>query len=167
MRDFRKITHENIVSVATWCGGSVVEPWDNPCIKLHTGFRVTASIGDVIEKRDDGKWQVWVDGKNVVQDDIPFIPEDRPAELKKFRTDDPLAQAVALVNAGYYQGELETQDVYVVWFCSALSNWKALVSTNVKDNAYYEVTHNGEKKETYVDKYVKSSQMTVPDSFLN
>ena len=55
-------------------------------------------------------------------------------------------------------------DIYIVWFCAALHNWKALVSTNVLDNCYYEVTHNGDKDETYVDRYVKEISVTVrPD----
>lgn len=95
-------------------------------------------------------------------------PEDRPEELKKFRGTDPLAQAVALVNALYYEGKLPAGDVYIVWFCAALQNWKALVSTNVKDNMYYEVTHNGDKKETYVDPYVKvrNRHFRIPDEYL-
>lgn len=46
-------------------------------------------------------------------------------------------------------------DVFVVWFCKTLQNWKALVSTNVSDGMYYELTHNGDKGETYVDVYKK------------
>lgn len=38
---------------------------------------------------------------------------------------------------------LNADDVYVVWQCRALQNWKALVSTDVPDGMYYEVTHNG------------------------
>ena len=48
--------------------------------------------------------------------------------------------------------QITMDDVYVVWFCKTLQNWKALVSTNVSDGMYYEITHNGDKKETYVDK---------------
>ena len=51
--------------------------------------------------------------------------------------------------------KITIDDVYVVWFCKTLQNWKALVSTNVPDNMYYEVTHNGDKHETYVDAYKK------------
>lgn len=52
-------------------------------------------------------------------------------------------------------------DVYVVWFCKTLQNWKALVSTNVSDGMYYEITHNGDKDETYVDVYKKWDNFTV------
>lgn len=58
---------------------------------------------------------------------------------------------------------LETRDVYVVWGCKTLQNWKALVSTNVSDGMYYEVTHNGDKKETYIDAYKKWKNVCVKD----
>ena len=55
-------------------------------------------------------------------------------------------------------------DVFVVWFCKTLENWKALVSTTVSDGMYYEVTHNGAKEETYVDCYRRINSVVVPDS---
>ena len=54
-------------------------------------------------------------------------------------------------------------DVYVVWFCKTLQNWKALLSTNVSDGMYYEVTHNGDKNETYVDAYKKWENFVVKE----
>lgn len=46
-------------------------------------------------------------------------------------------------------------DVYVVWQCKALQNWKALLSTNLPDGMYYECTFNGDKNEIYFDAYKK------------
>ena len=46
-------------------------------------------------------------------------------------------------------------DIYVVWFCKTLQNWKALVSTTLPDGMYYEVSYNGDKKEIYLDAYKK------------
>ncbi|WP_299917424.1 DUF6275 family protein [uncultured Megasphaera sp.] len=43
--------------------------------------------------------------------------------------------------------QLTMDDVFVVWWCKTLQNWKALVSTTVSDGMYYEVTHNGDKNE--------------------
>ena len=51
--------------------------------------------------------------------------------------------------------QITMDDVYVVWFSKTLQNWKALVSTTVSDGMYYEITHNGDKGETYVDVYKK------------
>ena len=50
---------------------------------------------------------------------------------------------------------LSLDDIYVVWFCKTLQNWKALVSTTISDGMYYEITHNGDTNETYVDVYKK------------
>lgn len=59
--------------------------------------------------------------------------------------------------------EIREDDVYIVWFCKTLQNWKAMVSTNVSDGMYYEVTHNGDKGETYVDVYKKWENICVKD----
>lgn len=57
--------------------------------------------------------------------------------------------------------QISLEDVYVVWFCKTLQNWKALLSTNVRDGMYYEITHNGDKNETYVDVYKKWENYAV------
>lgn len=54
-------------------------------------------------------------------------------------------------------------DVYVVWFSKTLQNWKALLSTTLPDQMYYEVTYNGDKKETYIDAYKKLENRVVKD----
>lgn len=55
------------------------------------------------------------------------------------------------------------EDVYVVWFCKTLQNWKALLSTTISDGMYYEVTYNGDKKEAYIDAYKKWENVCVKD----
>lgn len=50
---------------------------------------------------------------------------------------------------------INEDDVFIVWSCKTLQNNKALVSTTVSDGMYYEITHNGNKNETYVDAYKK------------
>lgn len=52
-------------------------------------------------------------------------------------------------------------DVFIVWSCKTLQNNKALVSTTVSDGMYYEITHNGDKQETYVDAYKKWENFVV------
>lgn len=49
------------------------------------------------------------------------------------------------------------KDPYVVWMCKTLGNNKALVSTEIEDGRYFEVTYNGAKKEAYLDAYKKES----------
>ena len=58
---------------------------------------------------------------------------------------------------------LSPENVYIVWFSKTLQNWKALVSTDVMDGMYYEITHNGDKDETYVDVYKKWENFVVKE----
>lgn len=57
--------------------------------------------------------------------------------------------------------EITKDDVYVVWSCKTLQNNKAILSTTVSDGMYYEITHNGDKNETYVDAYKKWENFVV------
>lgn len=50
---------------------------------------------------------------------------------------------------------IKVDDVYVVWHCSLLGNHKCLISTNVPDGMYYEITYNSAKGEIYLDAYKK------------
>ena len=71
----------------------------------------------------------------------------------------------------YYKSNVDVTDkvnfgienVYIVWFSKTLQNWKALVSTTVSDGMYYEVTYNGDKKETYLDVYKKWENLKIED----
>ncbi len=60
-----------------------------------------------------------------------------------------------------YVSELE---VYVVWKCKALQNWKYLISTNLPDGMYYELTYNGDKDEWYFDAYKKIVNECICDN---
>ena len=57
--------------------------------------------------------------------------------------------------------KITVADVFIVWFSKTLQNWKALVSTTVSDGMYYEITHNGNNDETYIDVYKKRENFTV------
>lgn len=157
------VTKDNLLDLAEWCDGRIVSPWKDPHMLVKTGFaedpnfQVTVEIGDQIEYAGEGKWQVWINPNVRVKEPVM---EDR-AEMLEHRGFDPQHQARNLVWKIHYGSEsefpLDYIDVYVVWFCKTLQNWKAMVSTNAKDDAYYEVTHNGDKNETYVDRYVKET----------
>lgn len=60
--------------------------------------------------------------------------------------------------------DFSEHDVYVVWFSKTLQNWKALVSTNLPDGMYYEVTYDGAKSQTYLDAYKKVANRCLTDS---
>lgn len=47
-------------------------------------------------------------------------------------------------------------EMFVVWMCKTLQNNKALIGVHHSPN-YYEVTYNGDKKELYVDEYIKNT----------
>ena len=51
--------------------------------------------------------------------------------------------------------QITTEDVFVVWYCKTLQNWKALASTTLPDGMYYVLTLNGDRAELYLDAYKK------------
>lgn len=49
-----------------------------------------------------------------------------------------------------------TNNVFIVWSCKTLQNYKCLASTTVSgDGIYAEYTYNGDKQELYEDIYDK------------
>lgn len=51
---------------------------------------------------------------------------------------------------------IDLGDVYIVWSCKTLQNYKCLASTTVSgDGIYAEYTFNGDKQELYEDVYKK------------
>lgn len=52
--------------------------------------------------------------------------------------------------------EINLGDVFVVWSCKTLQNYKCLASTTISgDGIYAEYTYNGDKQELYEDVYGK------------
>lgn len=81
------------------------------------------------------------------------------------------AKALGMV-AAYYNtfvkvdtmlGDIQPGELFVVWFCKTLQNWKALVATHRQDSLYFEVTHDGDQKRTYIDQYIKIDNFTIYD----
>lgn len=54
-------------------------------------------------------------------------------------------------------------EVYIVWKCKTLQNWKYLLTSTLPDGMYYELTYNGDKKEWYLDAYKKFENVVVKD----
>ena len=77
-------------------------------------------------------------------------------------------KAIQLVRS-YVTGHLDKSDpepefdVYIVWKCKTLQNWKYLLSTSLFDGMYYELTYNGDKKELYFDAYKKFQNIVIPE----
>ena len=59
--------------------------------------------------------------------------------------------------------QIAMDNVFIVWLCKTLQNWKALVSTTIPDGMYYEVTFNGDKKEVYLDAYKKFENRKITE----
>lgn len=59
--------------------------------------------------------------------------------------------------------QITLDNVFIVWFCKTLQNWKALISTTLPDGMYYEVTYNGNNKEIYLDAYKKFENRKIDD----
>ena len=57
-------------------------------------------------------------------------------------------------------------EVYVVWKCKTLQNWKYLLSTTLPDGMYYELTFNGDKSEWYLDAYRKVANKAIKEGAL-
>ena len=75
-------------------------------------------------------------------------------------------KAIEIVK-NYAEEHLEDKDIYfnvfVVWQCKTLQNWKFLLSTDLRDNQYYELTYNGDKEEWYLDAYKKIENKCIPN----
>ena len=54
-------------------------------------------------------------------------------------------------------------EVYIVWKCKALQNWKYLLSSTLFDGMYYELTYNGDKKEWYLGAYKKFENKVIAE----
>lgn len=52
-------------------------------------------------------------------------------------------------------------DVYMVWKCKTLQNWKYMISSTLMDGMYYELTFNGDKQEWYLDAYKKFENKVI------
>lgn len=53
-------------------------------------------------------------------------------------------------------------DVFIVWKCKTLQNWKYLISSTLPDGMYYELTYNGDRQEFYLDAYKKIENCCIP-----
>lgn len=86
--------------------------------------------------------------------------------MKLKKDTDFLNKAIELV-ANYAEEHTDKSDdtpkfeVFVVWYCKTLQNFKALLSTTLFDGMYYEVTYNGDKNEIYLDAYKKFENRCV------
>ena len=58
--------------------------------------------------------------------------------------------------------DITSYEVYIVWKCRTLQNWKYLISSTLLDGMYYELTYNGDTDEWYLDAYKKFENKVIP-----
>jgi hypothetical protein len=85
--------------------------------------------------------------------------------MKPITTENDFRKACKIAVFNYYLKYLATRiepnDIYVVWQVKALQNFKALLSTNISDTRYFEITYNGDKNEMYLDAYTKEQNICL------
>lgn len=65
---------------------------------------------------------------------------------------------------GVVKEKIDLSNVFVVWSCKTLQNYKALLSTTVSgDGIYAEYTYNGDKQELYEDVYRKVDNTCITE----
>lgn len=75
-----------------------------------------------------------------------------------------LKKLVEWYTKNYPDVELDFDDVFIVWSCKTLQNYKCLVSTTVSgDGIYVEYTYNGDKQELYEDVYKKVTNTCITE----
>lgn len=52
-------------------------------------------------------------------------------------------------------------EVYIVWKCKAIQNWKYLCASTLPDGMYYELTFDGDKNRWYFDAYKKFDKQCI------
>lgn len=59
---------------------------------------------------------------------------------------------------------IDLSNVFIVWSCKTLQNYKCLASTTVSgDGIYAEYTYNGDKQELYEDVYKKVTNTCITE----
>ena len=76
------------------------------------------------------------------------------------------SKALAIVKT-YIEEHLDVKqdyEIYIVWKCKTLQNWKYLISTTLLDGMYYELTYNGDAREWYLDAYKKFENKVIKEA---
>ena len=118
-----------------------------------------------------------------IQDGAEFEKQATPAGTIKVKTEDiedcgkmpedvigkisPSDTNATRIVADYIENHLDKSDgpvlfnVFIVWKCKVLQNWKYLISSTLNDGMYYELTYNGDKDEYYLDAYKKFENRVI------
>lgn len=58
-------------------------------------------------------------------------------------------------------GQVDVDDLYIMWFATILKNWKAMVRSSSIYRVAWIVSYNEYKREAYVEVYVKKKNIVV------
>ena len=127
-----------------------------------------SAIGYITRNNED-KWELFASDlykkfkeKERKEMEIEFARrEDNDVRLKMAKK-----AVVKWYNEHNAPAKITMDDVYIVWFCKTLQNWKALAGTHHSDGMYYEVTYDGDKDCAYVDAYKKWQNVKMEGSKL-
>lgn len=146
-------------------------------IKESDGNSISAS--GYIARNNEDKWELLASElykkfKEKERKEMPpkftFAEEIKSVTLTPVDNDTRLKMAKAAVVAWYNEhngpSTIGMEDVYIVWFCKVLQNWKALAGTHHGDGMYYEITFDGDKDCAYVDAYKKWHNVKMEGSKL-
>lgn len=97
-----------------------------------------------------------------------IVKNKYPTEAMKLEFDNMDIVARTLVR-GYIIEHLDLSDdtpdfdLYIVWKCKILQNWKYLISSTLPDGMYYELTYNGDEHAWYFDAYKKFENRCIEE----
>lgn len=116
-----------------------------------------------------------VDNKNPEQDDYEVTYEDGYTSWSPKSVFEKTYKAISPANSmtdEYIKSILRNLlnsdkefEIFTVWKCKVLQNTKWLMCTNLPDVKYYELTYNGDKRELYIDEYVKENNTVIKNPF--
>jgi hypothetical protein len=172
--NLKDVAHERHEMPWTRKGGI---PWQRQGVKTGEGLadKLQARVDEWAPVREFIKKEAepYMENQKCITDDEGnCISHAKDESCPKDRKVETIGQKACRLVYEYVKARLEKTDthvkfneydVYIVWFSKTLQNWKALLSTNLPDGMYYEVTYNGDQHETYIDAYKKFDNVCIKD----
>lgn len=84
--------------------------------------------------------------------------------VKKDMDKEALRIAKAYIVRSLYEKDRSLDfKVFIVWKSKIIQNWKYMISSELPNGMYYELTYNGIKNQWYIDAYKKIENVTIND----
>jgi Family of unknown function (DUF6275) len=108
----------------------------------QVSFRPLAPTPAVMDRKADDKED---SSEDFVQDSDRYLRRAKNLVIENYND--------------YHKPGLRYDEVYVISFTKILTSWKALLGSSVVRGQAWLVTHNGPRRETYLDIYKKSGHV--------